>query len=550
MWTITGQAGKALDATSRTLAEIGALNPKVTFRSLAADSMTWGVMLAGLAPGAELIPEIGQEMALYRSGVRVFCGHVANVRQSGRNIAVTVNNAWWWLERVFLSSTQTDGTGATGTRASFALSAGDLSTSFAGIANAAIALGVPMQLGALAATFNAPELRLNQQSFGQALAEVARVTPDLVTWFDYSVAGLPALRTSRRLSAGTVTIDAEAEVGIDLNPLTELEVSAVDIPYLVRAADGAKQFAMQSAGTRAMGKTQLLTVSGDEMDTFLPKDLLESVAAASYNHPTLGNNVSAYVWEHDPSLGKALGWPNYGAGSIANSLDFYTVPINKVVASPVHFPNYNVQGPDGTPASGYMLLSNSLPEWAMVALGAVRAVLSGTWVVTWPESQGPWPEWYQMLQVGAQTGAGHTGASGLTLVNYTYYLARPFQVECILTPAFRAAPGTLYRPSDYGFVAPPAGFSAGLLAAQSYLPYEGTITIPAEECGATRYLPTAINVSNARPQFASMRAMVSSEEWDLQTGETTIVLGPPARFSYRDLVNRLRGSSNDNIVYL
>ena len=47
-----------------------------------------------------------------------------------------------------------------------------------------------------------------------------------------------------------------------------------------------------------------------------------------------------------------------------------------------------------------------------------------------------------------------------------------------------------------------------------------------------------------------MKAMASEEEWDLDTGTTTIVLGPPARFAFKELVNRLRGSSSDNIVYL
>lgn len=555
MWTITGQTGKALNATSRTLAEIGALGPKVTFRSLAADSMTWGVMLAELAPTTELIPEIGQEIALFRSGSRVFCGHVANVRQAGHSVTVTVNNAWWWLERVFLSSTQTDGTGATGTRASFALAAGDLSTSFAAVANAAIALGVPMSLGALAATFNAPELRLNQQSFGQALAEIARVTPDLVTWFDYSVGGYPALRTSRRLSAGTVTIDADAEVTIDLNPLTQMEVSAVDVPYLVRAADGAKQFAMQSAGTRAMGKTQLMTVSGDEMDTFLPKDLLDVFE----NMATLDYATASFVANRDSTLKGLLDKYGYLPGSPGTAVYFYIGTTS--FKSPVSygFPGISYLRADGTPRTGatYLVASGgTVPEWLLKAYGGEVVTVSGTWIAYFQtrDANGDHavPDIYYDLERGGEAMGGFDNDQkfgvGSDFAKRYSVRSFSFQATVINTPFYSYT--DVYRPSDYGFAAPPPGFAAGLLAAQSYRPYEGSITIPAEECGATRYLPSAINVSNSMPDHASMKAMASSEEWDLQTGDTTVVLGPPARFSYRELVNRLRGSSNDNILYV
>jgi hypothetical protein len=557
MWTILGQTGKAMDATERTLAAIGAENPRVVFRSLAADTLSWQVLLDGLAPSAEIIPEAGQEVELRRSGARFFCGTVTSVRQTGRVVSVEAANAWWWLERVFLESLQTDGTGATGTRATYALPEQDLDDSFAALANAAIALGVPMQLGALAATFAAPPLRLAQMSFAQALAEVARVTPDLVTWFDYSASGLPALRTARRLTAATTTVDAETVEAFDVRPLTELQVSVVSVPYLSRAASGAKKFEMQTAGTAASGvpggRAQILTVSGDEMDTFLPIDLLDSAEVWSYYHPTPSLLLSAYVWERDPSLGQAVGIPTYGAGVIGDSLTYYTN------ASPLQsqtrwFSGFAARKADGTVlpslAGWYVLAQDDVDDWVLDVIGGFRATLSGTWIATWRSANGPWPAWFSQLQTGATTGAGYAEVSFGQLSGLEHWLARPFEVSCVLAPGIDYADRLKYKPADYGFVNPPAGFAAGLLAAQNYVPYEGQIEIAAEECGAARYLATGINLSNAMTGAASMKAMLSSEELDLDAGLTTLVLGPPERFSYRDLVNRLRGSSNDNIVYL
>ena len=548
-----------MDATARTLAAIGAQNPKVVFRSLAADTLTWTVLLEGFAPASEIIPELGQEVALFRSGSRFFCGHVSAVRQSGRTVAVTASNAWWWLERVFLASTQTDGTGATGTRATFALPAQTLAASLTALATAAIALGVPMTLGTLAATFEAPQLRLNQMSFAQAIAEVCRVTPDLVTWYDYAGTGLPALRTARRLTCSTTTLDAEAVESFDLNPLTELQLTAVDIPYLIRAADGAKQFALQSAGTPAVGKTQLVTVSGDEMDTFLPKDLLDSYAIQ-----TIASVTDDFVAERDSYLAQLVSLYGSIPVGIGASLTFWTgISTGPKSAETYNFPAVHYRKADGyVYTSGEMaavsiIVSGRPPDWVMQQYaGSIEEVtISGTWISSmftydgtshavtdahWDISQGGW--YYDGFALSDTVGTGNDWTK--------HFSVRQWSLTAYVIAGSWPALTTIYRAADYGFAFPPAGFADGLLAAQNYIPYEGQIEIMAEECGATRYLPTAINLANSMTAHAAMKAMLSSEELDLQTGVTTLVLGPPVRFSYRDLVNRLRGSSNDNVIYV
>lgn len=558
MWTITGQATKAMDATARSFATIGAQNPKVIFRSMAADTLTWSVLLEGLAPSAEIIPELGQEVALFRSGTRFFCGHVSAVRQSGRTVQVTVSNAWWWLERMFLQSTQTDGTGATGTRATFALPAQTLAASLTALANAAIAIGAPMTLGTLAATFEAPQLRLNQMSFAQAIGEVCRVTPDCVTWFDYAGTGLPALRTARRLTASVTTLDGEAVESFDLNPLTELQLTAVEIPYLVRAADGNKQFALQSAGTGAVGKTQLVTVSGDEMDTFLPKDLLDKVSLQTIHY--VDNN---FVATRDSYLAAQVQkWGSVPVG-IGSYIDLWAGTDTSKTGFSYEFSGVNYQRPDGTFytleefAGAYIVISaGSVPDWVLAQYGGIEVTISGTWIAQFMTRDGSgahtvtqryWDiatggEWYSGFTNDAEFGAG----SDYTAV----WVVRPWSFKAVLINTGFTTATEVYRAADYGFAFPPEGFASGLLAAQNYIPYEGQVELMAEECGATHYLPAALSLSHTLPAHAAMAAMLASEELDLATGLTTLVLGPPARFSYRALVDRLRGSSNDNVIYV
>jgi hypothetical protein len=530
----------------------------VIFRNMAADTLTWTVLLAGFAPAAEIIPELGQEVALFRSGTRFFCGHVSAVKQSGRVVSVTVSNAWWWLERVFLQSSQTDGTGATGTRATFALTAQSLAASLTALANAAITIGVPMQLGALATTFDAPELRLNQMSFAQAIGEVCRVTPDLVTWFDYTASGLPALRTSRRLSCAETTLDANALESFDLNPLTELQLTAVEIPYLIRAATGAKQFALQSAGTPAVGKTQMITVSGDEMDTFLPKDLLDSVSLKTIHY--VDNN---FVATRDSYLASQVEkWGSVPVG-IGNAFNLWTGTNTYKTAFSYTFAGVNYQRPDGTFytsgefAGAYIIISaGSVPDWVLAQYGGIEVTITGTWISQFYTRDGDGahtvPQNYWDLANGGDWYSGFVNdqPGGYSSDWTAVWVVRPFSFKAVLINTGFATATTVYRAADYGFAVPPAGFAAGLLAAQNYIPYEGQIEIMAEECGASRYLPAGLNVSNALPAAAAMKAMLSAEELDLQTGLTTLVLGPPARFSYRALVDRLRGSSNDNVIYV
>jgi hypothetical protein len=203
----------------------------------------------------------------------------------------------------------------------------------------------------------------------------------------------------------------------------------------------------------------------------------------------------------------------------------------------------------GSPVSGFILTSQNPPEWWNVAVTDV--IVSGTmWMSHTYDLQGdttekPLPRYFK--------DAGFIFvASGYENV-YAYpdraYYQKPFKFNAKLV-ASAYTNQTFYRPADYSFIAPPADLAANLLAAQNWIPYEGAITLEEEDVGATRYRGNKINLINSIPAYSAMGALVSGESLEIESGRTTISLGAPARNDYRTLVDKIRKTSQDNIVYV
>lgn len=110
--------------------------------------------------------------------------------------------------------------------------------------------------------------------------------------------------------------------------------------------------------------------------------------------------------------------------------------------------------------------------------------------------------------------------------------------------------GILYRDADYSFISPPSGLAQFLKEAQDYVPYEGAVQIVEQDVGATRYRGTKVSVTNSLAEYSSMGALVAGESLDIKSGTTQITLGQAPRLDYRTLVDRIRKTSQDNIVYV
>ena len=131
-----------------------------------------------------------------------------------------------------------------------------------------------------------------------------------------------------------------------------------------------------------------------------------------------------------------------------------------------------------------------------------------------------------------------------------FWYQRPYSFTATILTTSYPAKKKILRGADFNFRNPPADYAAGLLAAQNYVPYQGQFTVAEDDAGAFRYMAYAMNFSNSQAAHGFVRAMVTEEVIEIGTGQTTVFLGAPARFAYRELVNRVRPNPNDQIIYL
>ena len=561
-WTIKGEAGKAFDATVRSLEAAKIESAQVAFNSLADDTFTFSISPEAI-PSAT-IPELKQQITLYRSGVQFFVGTVTNVRSnidsSSQQVQITVSGPWWWMERIGFTTNLQDGMGNTEERLSavFASSATlgqDLKTSIESAINRAVVLGVPIANiaggSSVAAMTVFPRITLNQSTIGQVLSELVRLVPDTMVYFDYTTSPVK-LKVVRRPTADEVTLNASTDpiTSIDINPIIDLEVSRVDLPYVTRSTDGRTIFNSQTSGSGTNEKRQVLTMSGPELDTFLPNfryDITnltvidKSSAAAlqlvktSQGVPTLpcffGAN-SWTLWNTRPSYGTAR---YVSSKSFSRNANYLTNSSNVALDS-----------------SWKILTTTSIPSWLTTPI--IDAKLNGWLIFQWTYDSGYGTTSYSLpSNYETATSSWPTNESGYEGYDAYYYNPRvivraiPFTFTCKAT---QSTGGSVYAPADYSFIFPPTGLSAFLVAAQNWLPYEGSINLVSEDVGATRYRGCKINISNSSSQFATMGALVASEVLDIQNGSTTINLGPAPRNDYRTIVDKIRKTSQDNIVYI
>jgi hypothetical protein len=379
-WTIQGEAGKALDATVRTLEAVAIDEARLDRRSVDSDELTLTISPQDVT--AVTIPELGQTITIFRNGTRFFHGHVtgnpASISNSSQTVNVIVSGPWWWLDRINLTSVKTDDTGLTAERLSYvfgtAASGINLKTAIEALMDRAIALGAPFQRGTVATFFDVPRITLNQSSCAQALAELIRLVPDTMCYFDYTTTP-PTMNVTRRSTASveTITVGTSPVESISIRPVYELKVDQVRLPYITRNVTGARVFNEQSSGTAATGRVHMLTVSGPELDTYLPNDIFDSVQC------TAGGGTSsslAYAIDSAREFQK-----KYGTNPINTTQKSATTVSYWAGGQGLTITNYNVQATSlPTGYDGVFFgpdQSDSPPDWLIEQAGLIKYTPNG-----------------------------------------------------------------------------------------------------------------------------------------------------------------------------
>jgi hypothetical protein len=510
---------------------------------------------------ASTLPTLRQQIVLYRELDIFFYGWVTNIRSiissGSHEHQVTISGPWWFLEKVPFTSDIQDGSGKIGERISYVFgtpsSGQQLKTSIEQAINRANQIGCPIAStsggSSVAAMHTFPRITLNQSTCGQVIAELVRLVPDAMTYFDYSVYP-PALKVVRRPTCATTTFNQDTSpiTSIDINPTIELEVEQVTLPSVTRNTIGATVFNVQESGSNLSGanitKRQVITISGPELDTFLPNDLFDSQTI------TTSDSITALAHDSDEVCKSAA--QKHGLSRLP-VVTYFDRPTSYSMKRSAQDPNpyissrtfniggYSIKDKSGNSLIGHSIITSGTPaDWT--GIPTVNVTVSGQmWYFGYS-----YPKW--RIDAGFSVIEGGYPSTDFN-AEIGYWFGKDFKFSALATPASTSSQ-TLYKPADYSFINPPTGLAEFLRSTQNWVPYEGSIQLEQEDVGATRYAGKKINIINSLPAFSTMGALVSGESLEIETGRTTINLGAPARNDYRTLVDKIRKTSQDNIVYV
>lgn len=553
VWTLTGDGL----AEPVELKDLGILNARLQMGSLEVDRLTFSQVFEDAAT-ADPVQGLGK-FELWRDDVRFFQGWVTSQRTrdtmaGGLQVDTVVSGVWWWLEQTPLSGmAQGTDEGDLKERIMFEFPKGPLVDNFIHIIDRAKHLGLGIDLGGITDCFDIPQLTLKQMSIAEAIGEMMLFIPDAVTFINYEP-DVPTFNVKRRsvMAEQLLTVGNPPLTSVDVNPRMNFEASQVVISYVERGTDGRSIYREQVSGTATNGKRQIVSISGPELDTFLPNDYFDT-----YEAQTNGGSIEELALSSISAFSAAK------AAGLTNELTFgaYSGTFYPTAADATATTNgeaYNLPGisyatPQGTAVDmtgKHIISTDSPPLWMREEYALQEVIVSGFWYYLHtnqtndPGQDLPEPAWHANLPSVSNLKNGFMpGWTNQTLYGGGFTLTVWVSAQEFLGST------TLYKEAEYSFISPPADLAQNLLATQAWTPYEGQITLARNEAGQFDPRAMKINLANSLPAHASMGAVVQGVTMDLNTGTTTAELGTAKRMDFLSLVNRFRRTASDNILW-
>jgi len=176
-----------------------------------------------------------------------------------------------------------------------------------------------------------------------------------------------------------------------------MKVDQVVLPYVERDVLGRTQFNSQSSGTATTGKIQVVTMSGPELDTFLPNDLFDTQPVRTYS--TLETFVLAADRQFDSA--KELGLTTeLEINALRKTYNYYQSVSNIGQSAYLYsevIPATTFIGEDGEPVDPtglFFLTPEQVADWAIDTYGLIPVVASGTWAAEFNTSTTYYnPDW-------------------------------------------------------------------------------------------------------------------------------------------------------------
>jgi hypothetical protein len=396
-WYITGEAGKPWTNTAVPLVQRLISNARLDLKSLDVDTLELDIQPETIADYTA--PEIGQKISLeknilnvfgFYSLYTVFQGHVTDIKTvinaNSQTLRIVVSGPWWWMERINYTSTVNDGAGNPSTRMQgvFGDNTGtNLKTALETAINRMVDLGVPISaVGTYSyvgsALFNVPRVTLNQSTCAQVITELVRLVPDLMVRFDYRYPGNIGLQIVRRMDESARTLNPSTQItSMEINPMFEMKVDRVELPYVERNREGRTVFNTQASGTGPSHRTQIITVSGPELDTFLPNDLFDTTSISIFTNyqiyalttPEFTPGVQAGMTENSSYSLQGGFYGGRQSPSDFSGSTGYTVGAPSFTDS---------QGKSLTLSGGFWVAQSDQNDWIAKQLNAVEVKITGT----------------------------------------------------------------------------------------------------------------------------------------------------------------------------
>jgi hypothetical protein len=500
-----------------------------------------------------------------RDGVGFFAGSVTatplSAAPNSEGRGYTVSGPWWWLSQVACHAAWNDGNSGTATKPGVIFehtididgtpTAQTTADHIEDTITAAIASGVPIQLGSIFTGIRTLRYQATGTTYADALDTILRHHADAVTWFDYSteVDGeiVPTFHASRRVSADAVTLPFEGgdlsavslrkrddlvpdriRIGgwfsnrltgpawdagtIDLveNPPPPIRELVIDVgsKQIRPGGDNGISFLAQRIRTRPIPQTAAAETAKDwwvdhiEILAAVKDDLNLAnvhIVAANANVQLPGGKLDA-VTAHSVAFA--------GAGPEPPAR------INPEAIPPLP------EGPGGYPNE---LLEGTIEDW--MNHSAIRLTVTASVAMTVAS--------VEALAANLKL-AVKTALPRQALIGGTWYYFNTFTIEVTGTDASTAThrvPASIT--AAYEAASPSAegrslnDLVADFAATLTPTPFDGRWELTEVEPGAADYIGKVLNVSGGHADWATMRAQIQIEEVDVETGVTTLTLGAP-----------------------
>ena len=313
------------------------------------------------------------------------------------------------------------------------------------------------------------------------------------------------------------------------------------------------------------GQRQILTVSGPELDSFLPlaqTDICQiqtlALGSVSYSDVVSGDQTWGNFYASYPTVSLTVGpttavWDSAPTGADSSYATRYNVTagvattISDEYGNPVVFSVWD------------RLIVGSVPDWLTKDLGiysrsaTIKGSISALYGTAYDggTTTPAWANAFAAICGSVQIGITWVaGGGGVWHLAQWALGAAPFSFPITIVNTQARSLSTIFRKADYGYFRPPATLATDLAAAQSFPPIHGflqTVPTTSPDLGWTGRV---FNLAGGLPEHAIMRALAQSASTNLYTGATRIELGAPQRLSFSALASRLRRTAQDNIRYL